>query len=113
MKVRKMTLKSTSCRNKYKNGILYRILFSNIPEYAKEKWLKEAKRSGIETESPMLEMEAVLMPNEDLYDIEIKYYFNDGYIDFDLDENDEKEMFDMFVAYCKRYGEDFPDSFMS
>lgn len=116
MKAEKITMKSTICResSEFRNGTLFRVLFSGIPDYIKAVWRENAEGicSNTELENPMLEMEAVLMPNGDLHDIEIKYYFDD-YVEFELEPADEDEMCDKFIEICKAEGAKYPDAYNS
>lgn len=40
MKIERMTFKSTSCRKNVdvKEGTIYRVLFTDLPEYLENKW---------------------------------------------------------------------------
>lgn len=114
MKPVRITWKSTYCRvvDDYKRGTEYRVLFEDIPEYVKEEWLEFA--DGIvldsEMENPKLEMQAVLMPNGDMYNIEIKYYFDD-YEEFQLEPDDEELMCELFTEFVKANGKKLPDAY--
>lgn len=114
MKAIDITLKSTECRNypEYHDGITYRVLLSDIPEYVKEEWMKEA--DGIctdkELENPLLEMEAVLLPDGKVVDTEFKYYFDD-YVEFELNDEDVKEACELFTTFCKENGSKYPDAY--
>lgn len=114
MKAEKITMKATACRNieEFKEGTEYRVLFSDIPDYAKKEWLEEAERICLDAEkrSPMLEMQAVLMPNGNMHDIIIQYYFDD-YIEFSLKSEDKEVMCILFRKFCISHGDEYPDAY--
>ena len=114
MKAERITMKSTSCREceKFKDGTMFRVVFSDIPDYVKDTWLAHA--DGIcndeENQNPKLEMEAVLMQNGDLHNIEIEYYF-DGYVAIELEQVDKGIMCDLFKEICIKNGDMYPDAY--
>lgn len=125
MKIVRMTFKSTACRTnvdlikeweKYtkatsiKEGTIYRVLFTDLPEYLENKWRECAEGICPEIEKPGLELEAVLMPNGDMCGYEFKYYFDD-YITFDVEEEDAKEMCDLYTNFCLKHGGKYPDAY--
>lgn len=123
MKLLEMTFKSTACRHdeelikklddlhcgaSIKECTLYRVLFTDLPEYLKEQWLNHAR--GICVEKPGIELEAILIPDGGVYDYEFKYYF-DEYVTFDVKEEDVHTMCDMFTAFCLEHGNEYPDAY--
>lgn len=123
MKLLEMTFKSTACRHEeelikklddlhcgasIKECTLYRVLFTDLPEYLKEQWLNHAR--GICVEKPGIELEAILIPDGGVYDYEFKYYF-DEYVTFDVKEEDVHTMCDMFTAFCLEHGDEYPDAY--
>lgn len=114
MKAVQITWKSTICRksNEFKDATEYRVLFTDIPEYAKKQWLEIAKDvcPDAELTNPMLEMYAVLHPNGDMSDIRIAYYFDD-YVDFELTDEDEEQMCSLFTEICNSEGSKLPDAY--
>lgn len=114
MKVVQITWKSTICRksDEFKDATEYRVLFTDIPEYAKKQWLEIAKDvcPDAELTNPMLEMYAVLHTNGDMSDIRIAYYFND-YVDFELTDEDEEQMCSLFIEICNSEGGKLPDAY--
>lgn len=115
MKSLEITWKSTLCsyeEEEYKGGTEYRVLFEDVPEYIKEQWIEFAEGicSDEEMNNPKLEMQAVLMPNGDICNMEIKYYFDD-YEYFDLDEDDEEEMCKLFTQFIRENDNNLPDAY--
>lgn len=123
MKLLEMTFKSTACRHEeelikklddlhcgasIKECTLYRVLFTDLPEYLKEQWLNHAR--GICVEKPGIELEAIVLPDGGVYDYEFKYYF-DEYVTFDVKEEDAHTMCDMFTAFCLEHGDEYPDAY--
>lgn len=123
MKLLEMTFKSTACRHEeelikklddlhcgasIKECTLYRVLFTDLPEYLKEQWLNHAR--GICVEKPGIELEAIVLPDGGVYDYEFKYYF-DEYVTFDVKEEDVHTMCDMFTAFCLEHGDEYPDAY--
>lgn len=127
MKLLEMTFKSTACRHdeklikewdklhcgsSVKEGTLYRVLFTDLPEYLKEQWMKYGEDicTDREMREPCIELEAILIPDEDMCDYEFKYYF-DEYVTFDVNEEDAHTMCDMFTAFCLEHGDEYPDAY--
>lgn len=123
MKLLEMTFKSTACRHEeelikklddlhcgasIKECTLYRVLFTDLPEYLKEQWLNHAR--GICVEKPGIELEAIVLPDGGVYDYEFKYYF-DEYVTFDVKKEDAHTMCDMFTAFCLEHGDEYPDAY--
>lgn len=115
MKIERISMKSTSCRyGEYsiKNGTMYRVMFSDLPDYLKEQWLSYA--DGIctkkEMENPVMEAEAIITPDWRVDDFEVKYYF-DEYVTFDVKEEDVCVMRSMMAEHCMRYGDAYPDAY--
>ena len=128
MRLLEMTFKSTACRHdeelikewdklhcgsSVKEGTLYRVLFTDLPEYLKEQWMNYAE--GICTHSemrkPCIELEAIFIPDGDMCNYEFKYYF-DEYVTFDVKEEDAHTMCDMFTAFCLEHGDEYPDAYI-
>ena len=113
MKPIKITWKSTYPAyevDDYKDGIEYRVLFKEIPDYLKEEWLKYADGICLDDEKPGLEIQGVLMPNGNIYDIEIKYYFDD-YEYFELTPEDEDKALDQFIEFIRENDNGLPDAY--
>ena len=122
-----MTFKSTACRHdeelikeldklhcgsSVKEVTLYRVLFTDLPEYLKEQWMDYAE--GIcahsEMRKPCIELETIFIPDGDMCNYEFKYYF-DEYVTFDVKEEDAHTMCDMFTAFCLEHGDEYPDAY--
>lgn len=127
MKLLEITFKSTACRHDEElikkwdslhcessitEGTLYRVLFTDLPEYLKEQWMNYAE--GICTDNemrePCIELEAIFIQDGDMCDYEFKYYF-DEYVTFDVKEEDAHTMCDMFTAFCLEHGDEYPDAY--
>lgn len=109
MKAEEITFKSTDGNGTNEN-VRYRVLFSDIPEYAAEAWAKLAEGICPDEERPALEMEAVVTPDNQLEDIEVKYYFDD-YVEFDLEDSDLETMKDEFKKIIGKEGAKLPDAY--
>lgn len=127
MKLSEMTFKSTACRHDEElikewdklhcgssitEGTLYRVLFTDLPEYLKEQWMNYARDmcGDSETGNPAIELEAIFIPDGDMCNYEFKYYF-DEYVTFDVKEEDAHIMCDMFTAFCLEHGDEYPDAY--
>lgn len=109
MKAEEITFKSTD-GNGTNGNVRYRVLFSDIPEYAAEAWAKLAEGICPDEEHPALEMEAVITPDNQLEDIEVKYYFDD-YEEFELEDSDLETMKDEFKKIIEKEGAKLPDAY--
>lgn len=114
MKAERITWKSTYCRvvEKFENGTEYRVMFSDLPAYLRKIWRKEADGIcfGKELKNPRIEMQAVLLPDGSLHDVEFQYYFDD-YVYFDLKEKDKDIICNLFTEICREKGHKCPDAY--
>lgn len=109
MKAEEITFKSTD-GNGANGNVRYRVLFSGIPEYAAEAWTKLAEGICPDEELPALEMEAVITPDNQLEETEVKYYFDD-YEEFELEDSDLETMKAEFKKIIKKEGDKLPDAY--
>ena len=113
MKPIEITWKSTYAAHVidgYKDGVEYRVLFRGIPDYLKEEWLKYADGICPDSEKPGLEIQGILMPNGDICNIEIKYYF-DNYKYFELTPEDEDKALDQFIEFIRKNDNNLLDAY--
>lgn len=115
MKPIKITWKSTYCGyivNDFKGGTEYRVRFEDIPDYIKKEWMEYADGvcSDDEINNPMVEIQAILMPNGDIRNIEVKYFFDD-YEYFELTPDDKEEALTQFVDFIKANDYNLPDAY--
>ena len=64
MKVKEITRKCS--KTNYERGTLYRVSFTDIPDYAKNMWRENSAGTHMTLTEPILEMQAVITPNKKL-----------------------------------------------
>ena len=113
MKPIKITWKSTYAGyviDSYKGGTEYRVLFRDVPYYIEKEWREFADGICPDGEEPGLEIQLVLMPNGDMHNIEVKYYFDD-YEYFELKPDDEEKALEEFKKFVKENDNGLPDAY--
>lgn len=106
-----ITWKSSHVTDKERTGFEYRVMFEDIPEYAKKKWreLGQGICSDEELEHPKLEMQATLY-EDGIEDISFMYYF-DEYEAFGLSGQDKLAAIISFIDFVRRKDNGLPDAY--
>lgn len=108
MKVKEITRKYS--KTNYEGGILYRVSFTDIPDYAKNMWREHSAEAHMALTEPVLEMQAVITPNKKLHDVNVGYQFN-SYVEFPLEAIDTIQMADDFIKTVESEGNMLPDAY--
>ena len=108
MKVKEITRKCS--KTNYEGGILYRVSFTDIPDYAKNMWREHSAEAHMALTEPVLEMQAVITPNKKLHDVNVGYQFN-SYVEFPLEAIDTIQMADDFIKTVDSEGNVLPDAY--
>ena len=108
MKVKEITRKCS--KTNYERGTLYRVSFTDIPDYAKNMWRENSAGTHMTLTEPILEMQAVITPNKKLHDDSVGYQFN-SYVEFRLEAIDTIQMADDFIKTVESEGNMLPDAY--
>ncbi|MDY6243456.1 MAG: NUDIX hydrolase [Lachnospiraceae bacterium] len=108
MKVKEITRKCS--KTNYERGTLYRVSFTDIPDYAKNMWREHSAGAHMTLTEPILEMQAVITPNKKLHDVSVGYQFN-SYIEFRLEAIDTIQMANDFIKTVESEGNMLPDAY--
>ena len=112
MKPIEITWKSSLPKYEFGEGIEYKVMFEDIPEYIKEEWLEYADGICVESEmeNPRIEMRAILNDDDSLENVHFEYYF-DEYEYFELTEEDETEISKLFIDFIRKNDISLPDAY--